>query len=388
MQFSYDEEVQEFIDKNGISNIDKFFKEKLEGWQDAEVNIGVTGDSGTGKSSFINAIREVDDDAEEAAKVGVKETTLFPTCYDHPSNPKIKLTDLPGVGTPRLSDLDSYCRETNLDDYDTFLIFSSTRFTKKDWELAEIILSLKKKFFFVRNKIDENVRAEQRKKSTFNETAVLEEIRNDCVHNLSHLLKNMEDVFLISNHYPLKWDFDRLTCAILDVLPMRQKEALCLSLKAMSKHFLKKKIELLCARIPLVAGLSAVSAAIPIPGLSIAVDIGLITKELKLYRSQLGIPSEGCKKFLMLKPATQALISQIFQTIASAASLFSKYYVAETALEEVARLLVPILGSVIAGGMSFTTTYCVLKQQLDEISEVAFKVLEETTRLSSEDHHD
>ena len=52
------EEAQGFVDKNGLSNIEEFFEKKLEGWRDVEVNIAITGSSGAGKSSFINAIRE------------------------------------------------------------------------------------------------------------------------------------------------------------------------------------------------------------------------------------------------------------------------------------------------------------------------------------------
>lgn len=35
----------------------EFLKEKLDTWKKTEVHIGVTGDSSTGKSSFVNAIR-------------------------------------------------------------------------------------------------------------------------------------------------------------------------------------------------------------------------------------------------------------------------------------------------------------------------------------------
>jgi len=52
------EELQEEVDENGVSNVEEFFKKRLERWREVEVNIAITGDSGTGKSSFINTIRE------------------------------------------------------------------------------------------------------------------------------------------------------------------------------------------------------------------------------------------------------------------------------------------------------------------------------------------
>ena len=52
------EELQEEVDEKGVSNVKEFFKKRLDRWREVEVNIAITGNSGVGKSSFINAIRE------------------------------------------------------------------------------------------------------------------------------------------------------------------------------------------------------------------------------------------------------------------------------------------------------------------------------------------
>ena len=51
-------ELKHEIDETGVSNIKEFIRKRLERWREVEVNIAITGDSGSGKSSFINAIRE------------------------------------------------------------------------------------------------------------------------------------------------------------------------------------------------------------------------------------------------------------------------------------------------------------------------------------------
>ena len=57
------EDLRELIDEmkrdeNCLSEIEEKFKAKLEGWKNNEINIGVTGNSGVGKSSVINTIRK------------------------------------------------------------------------------------------------------------------------------------------------------------------------------------------------------------------------------------------------------------------------------------------------------------------------------------------
>ena len=54
------QDFQKEVEKNGLRNpgsIAKLFKSKMDVWQEVKVDIAITGDSGAGKSSFINTIR-------------------------------------------------------------------------------------------------------------------------------------------------------------------------------------------------------------------------------------------------------------------------------------------------------------------------------------------
>ena len=106
---------------------------------------------------------------------------------------------------------------------------------------------MKKSFFFVRTKIDQDI-SNERDKPDFNESATLSAIKRDCLKNLEALEVKSKDVFLISNKMTTKWEFARLTGAILDGLPLRLKESLTLTLDLLttqSKDILKRKADVL-----------------------------------------------------------------------------------------------------------------------------------------------
>ena len=237
----YKKEVEKHVKKHGVNGIEEILMANLKRWEDVEIRFGITGDSGVGKSSFVNAVRGLKDDDKDAAKTGVTETTTEAKGYRHPRNRNIVFWDLPGIGTPKFSELKKYCDDVGLKKYDIILILSSERFTENNRLLAEEVKSLEKSFFFVRTKIDENYRAESRKEK-FDEEKMLDKIKRKCLENLK---VTDEEVFLISNFDPDKWDFPRLMKAINDVLPLRQKESLLLSLTTFSKELVAKKAEIL-----------------------------------------------------------------------------------------------------------------------------------------------
>lgn len=126
--------------------------------------------------------------------------------------------------------------KVHFETFDTFLILSTGHFTRHDLDLADKVRHINKTFFFVRTKVDIDCVAQKRKKA-FKEEVMLQEMRTNCAKNL----QGNEEVFLISNLYPTKWDFLRLTHAILDALPCRQKECLAFSLTSLSADILKRK---------------------------------------------------------------------------------------------------------------------------------------------------
>lgn len=148
----------------------------------------------------------MDDDCG-AAPVGSCAATKWPVKYLHPKDPRIAFWILPGIRGLTYSDVENY---------DAFLFLTSRpRFTDDTLEQLRKIRSLKKEIFFVLTKIDELiVRAEKRKRS-FDERTLLDNIRIDLLRDLANLLSNLEDLFLISNHYPQNWDFQRLNDTIL-----------------------------------------------------------------------------------------------------------------------------------------------------------------------------
>jgi len=114
----------------GVEECRGLLEIKRDEWKNIPLNVAVIGNSGVGKSSFINAIRRLTGD-DGAAEVGVKETTADIQSYGHLSNPLLKFWDLAGVGTDRFPS-QTYLSDIDVDRYDFFLLITATRFTEND----------------------------------------------------------------------------------------------------------------------------------------------------------------------------------------------------------------------------------------------------------------
>ncbi|XP_031417501.1 interferon-inducible GTPase 5-like [Clupea harengus] len=182
------------------------------------LNIAVTGKTGSGKSSFVNAIRGLKDTDQGAAPTGVTETTMKPTMYPHPTLPNVNFWDLPGIGSPKFK-AKTYMKDVKYNNYDFFIIVSASRFRENDIMLAKEIKKMKKKLYFVRTKTDSDVANEERKGVT--EESTLEKIRNYCLENLSKL--GSPHVFLITSSNLERFDFKELVNNLQRDFPVMKK---------------------------------------------------------------------------------------------------------------------------------------------------------------------
>ncbi|XP_048461459.1 T-cell-specific guanine nucleotide triphosphate-binding protein 2-like isoform X3 [Rhincodon typus] len=184
-------------------------QKKINDLDSTELNIAVTGESGSGKSTFINAMRGLRSDDEGAAETGNIETTMEPIGYKDLKMSNVRFWDLPGIGTTRFP-ADKYLREMNFETYNFFIIISHCRFRENDAELAKEIRRLGKKFYFVRSKIDNDIKSVRNHCTIFNEKEELAKIKNDCVKNLQQAGIPSPSVFLISNFDQCLYDFNLL----------------------------------------------------------------------------------------------------------------------------------------------------------------------------------
>lgn len=156
----------------------------LHSLENVRLEIGITGGTGSGKSTFVNAIRGLGDEDPNSACTGVVEMTVDPTPYPHPKYPNVVIWDLPGIGTPTFQ-ADRYLQRVQLDRFDFIIIISSESFSTSHAQLARGILHQGKRFYFIRSKVDVDMAASRsRRPSTFSEERVLSQIRDDCWQRL------------------------------------------------------------------------------------------------------------------------------------------------------------------------------------------------------------
>ena len=97
---------------------------------------------------------------------------------------------------------------------------------------------------------------------------------------------------------------------------------------------------------------------------------------MNFYKSQLGLFKEDSDEFQRMSPINQEKVRKFCLTSAVQIGQLLKCYTASSAVEEFTRYI-PLLGSAIAGSISFSSTYYFLHQCLNELEKIALDLLDE-----------
>ncbi|XP_060581448.1 interferon-gamma-inducible GTPase 10-like [Ruditapes philippinarum] len=197
----------------------------VQWWTQRDLNVAVSGNSGVGKSSLINALRKLKPTDDRAAAVGVVETTTEGCCYTYPGHPNVTIWDLPGLGTQKFRK-DKYLKDMNFAKFDVVLIVSAGRFLENDIWLGKELRAMRKNIIFVRTKIDIDLKNAKRDyPDTFSETVCLDKIK--C--NLSDTIRDgglpasVTGVYLVSSPKREKYDFIELDKKLKNMLSIKGK---------------------------------------------------------------------------------------------------------------------------------------------------------------------
>ncbi|XP_052597432.1 interferon-inducible GTPase 1-like [Peromyscus californicus insignis] len=367
--------IELHLKKGNIQGAHSVINDALKNVNKVPINIAVTGESGAGKSSFINALRGVGHEEEDAAEIGVIETTMKRKPYKHPQIKTLTLWDLPGIGTMNFPPKD-YLEKVEFQEYDFFIIVSAIRFTKLELDLAKAIRFMGKNYYFVRTKVDTDLDNEKKSKPrTFDREKILQQIRSYCVNTFRQNNMEAPEIFLISNNHLSDYDFPVLMDTLIKDLPAEKRHNFMLSLPNITEAAIDGKRNSMQQYIWLEAFKSGILATVPVVGI-LRDDVEKLKKKLNYYQDLFGVDDESLE---FMAKDSQVPLERLKEIIKSPYLLDTKKEetFGETFLKYVEKFA-SANGGLLATGLYFRKTFYMHLLFLDTVTEDAKVLLRET----------
>ena len=231
----------------------------------------------------------------------------------------------------------------------------------------------------------------------------LKNLRHDKLFLLSALMVKHKKIDMRN-----KFDFEKFQLKLINDLEKNKGDTLILSIFPFAGEIIKAKFKLLKERILKRSCISGIAGLIPVPGVSMIVDLQILNDEVCFYITTLGINKKTMKYYADLFGIQYEMLhndvlkKNVFfdgiLNIGNASSIFTgEYYkilsdlllaflsttLASNAAEEAIKgylLLVPVIGQVIGSmvgsAISFGTTYYSLQKVLDNFETTLLETLE------------
>jgi GTP-binding protein EngB required for normal cell division/uncharacterized protein (DUF697 family) len=300
------------------------------------VRVALFGQPGSGKSSIINALI-----GREAAKVGVyTDVTVDSEAIEWNG---VKLVDLPGYDTARFP-RETYYKKFDIPTFDLFLCVMSGKLRASDTAFLQELGESAKVCLLVRNHSDTIWQKGRRKEEL--ELEIAADIRKQA---------NRPEAEVLFTSCRTGSGLAELVGAIDRHLAPANRERWARTAKAYSQAFLDEKRAACDNLVTIYAGLSAANGLNPIPGVDVAVDVGMLLKLLGDIRDAYGLDRNRLDAAAALVPL-QPMVKEILEhATREGILLLLKRFAGRTTVKAVSKYI-PIVGQVIAAGIGFAIT--------------------------------
>lgn len=340
-----------------IAEEEQRIKRKLEEEKKSTVSVALFGQPGAGKSTLINKLV-----GENVAETGVEtDKTVNAASYEAKG---LRFVDLPGYGTKNFPK-EAYFSKFNIDNFDLFLCVTSGKLHAADTEFFRELTGKGKVCIFVVNKHDE----------LWEDKVSIEDLEQRKSDDISKHIGQPVKVLFTSCR--LNTGLDQLTLEIYSKLDSAKRVRWARSAKAYSNEFLEEKKAACERHVSIAASVSATNALNPIPGLDVAVDLGVLMTLFKEVRESYGLDD---KLLASLKNSSVTVVVPLANRVIEFAAkqglmtllkTFAGRQVAKTALK-----YVPIVGQAIAASLGFAITYAAGTSYLNDCHELAKEILD------------
>lgn len=331
-------------------------RKKLEEEKENPIKIALFGQPGAGKSSLINKLV-----GENVANVGVKtDCTVVDQVIEWNG---MVLVDLPGYGTSKFPE-NKYFKEFNILDFDLFLCVFSGKFHASDTNFFQEIRNAGKTSLLVRNQCD----------MLWQDGKTFEDLVKEVTADAQKHVQSSEEVYFTSCR--TNDGLDELQTAIYNNIDSSKKERWSRAAKAYTIEALEAKREACQKEIYTYAGLSAANAVNPIPGVDVAVDVGILLKLFKDIKDNYGLTDEKLQNEHVIEKFGPIVNQMVQYGTKEGILILLKQFAGREAFKATVKYI-PFVGTAIAAGLGFGIIMYAGNQYLDDCHKVAKGILEE-----------